>query len=384
MDFSFTQEQRLFRDSVKEFAEKEIAPGVAEREEKEEFSYEIWKKLSEIYLPGLCIPEEYGGAGVDALTTVIGMEAFSLGSRDISLSTVWASHLLLAAMPIAELGTKEQKEKYLPKMAAGEWIGALALTEPEAGSDASAVKTRAEKKGSCYVLNGSKTFISNAPIADVFVVVATTDFSKREKGITLFIVEKEMEGLTRGEPLKKYGLHSSPTGELFFDECKVPAENMLGEEGKGFQAMLTALGWERLCFGGLVGLMEADLNACIKYSKERKQFGKPIGSFQLVQSMLAEMKMDLEACRYLGYKVAWKKDRNEDITLDAAIAKTFITEALERSALKAVQIFGGLGCMRETAAGRSLWLGKIASIGGGTSQIQRLIIGRCLTGLSAR
>ena len=354
MDFSLTQEQRLFRNSLKEFAQKEVAPGVDEREEKGEFSHEIWKKMAEIYLHGLCIPEEYGGAGTDALTTVLGMEAFALGSRDMSLMVVWASHLLLAAMPIAELGTEEQKKKYLPKMATGEWIGAMALTEPEAGSDASAMQTTAVRKGNYYLLNGSKTYISNAPIADVFVVFASTDLSKRKKGITLFVVEKDSPGLTRGEPLKKYDLHAAPTGELFFDDCKVPAENMLGGEGEGFQAMLTSLGWERVAFAPLIGFMEADLNLCIAYAKERKQFGSPIGSFQLVQAMLAEMKIDLEASRYLAYNVAWKKDRNEPIALDAAIAKTFITEAMERSSRKAVQIFGGLGCMREYPIGRSL------------------------------
>jgi alkylation response protein AidB-like acyl-CoA dehydrogenase len=269
-------------------------------------------------------------------------------------------------------------------MATGEWIGAMALTEPEAGSDATALQTTAVKKGDCYILNGSKTYISNAPIGDVFVVFASIDLAKRAKGITLFVVEKGAHGLTRGEPLKKHGLHASPTGELFFDDCEVPAENMLLGEGKGFEAMLTTLGWERLFFASLIGFMEADLDACIRYAKEREQFGRPIGSFQLVQALLAEMKMDLEASRYLAYHLAWKMDTKEPIALDAALAKTFITEALERSSRKAVQIFGGLGCMREHPIGRSLWFSKIATIGGGTSQMQRLIIGRLLTGLSSK
>lgn len=384
MDFSITEEQKMFIQSIKEFAEKEVAPDVIEREEKGQFPYEIWKKMAKIHLTGLCIPEEYGGAGTDALTTVLGMEAFAEASGDISLGCVLGSHLLLGSMPIAELGTEEQKRKYLPKLATGEWIAALAVTEPDAGSDAAALKTRAERKGDHYILNGSKTYISNAPIADVFVVTASVDLAKREGGITLFIVDKDMPGLTRGEPLKKYGLHAAPTGELFFDDCIVPAVNLLGLEGEGFKAMLTSLGWERLGLCSLVGFLEADLKASIKYAKERKQFGKPIGSFQLVQAMLAEMKMDLEASRYLAYKVAWKKDRNEDIALDAAIAKAFITEAMERSSRKAVQIFGGLGCMRETAIGQGLWHSKVAVIGGGTSQIQRLIIGRLLTGLRSK
>lgn len=380
MDFSFTEEQQMFRDSVRKFAEKEIRPGILKRDE-EGFSPDIWKKLGEFGLLGLCIPTEYGGGGADAMTTVVGFEAFGHGSWDGSLCVVWGSHLLIGAMPIVELGTVEQKEKYLPKMATGELIGAFALTEPEAGSDATGLKTTAVKDGDHYILNGSKTFISNAPIADLFVVFTSTDLEKRAGGLTIFIVEKGTPGLTVGKALDKYEGKSTPTGELFFDDCRVPAENMLGNEGEGFQAMLHTLGWERIGFAPTVGLMEADLDACIEYAKERKQFGRPIGKFQLVQAMLSEMKIDLEASRYLSYMVAWKKDMNEYIGLDAAIAKTFITEAAERSSSKAVQIFGGYGCMREYPVGRSLWFSKMTTIGGGTSQIQRLVIGRLLTGL---
>jgi alkylation response protein AidB-like acyl-CoA dehydrogenase len=380
MDFSFTEEQQMFKDSVLKFAEKEIRPGILQREE-EGFSLDVWKKMGEFGLLGLCIPTEYGGGGADAMTTVVGLEAFGHGGWDGSLCVVWGSHLLIGAMPIVELGTKEQKEKYLPKMATGEKIGAFALTEPEAGSDASGLKTTAVRNGDHYILNGSKTFISNAPIADVFVVFASIDLEKRAGGLTIFIVEKDTPGLTVGKALDKYGGKSTPTGELFFDDCRVPAENMLGKEGEGFQAMLYALGWERIAFAPTIGLMEADLEACIEYAKERKQFGRPIGKFQLVQAMLSEMKIDLEASRYLAYLVAWKKDKGEFIGLDAAIAKTFITEAAERSAQKAVQIFGGYGCMKEYPIGRSLWFSKMATIGGGTSQIQRTVIGRLLTGL---
>ncbi len=271
MEFSLSMEQKLLRSSIVEFAEKEIAPTVVEREEKGEFSYELWKKMAKIYLTGLCIPEEYGGGGTDALTTAIAMEAFALGSADYSLMMVWGSHLWLCGMAIADLGTEEQKRRYLPKLASGEWIGAYGLTEPEAGSDASALQTRAEKKGDYYILNGSKTFISNAPIADVFVVFASVDLSKRAKGITLFVVDKDTPGLTRGSPLKKYDFAAAPTGELFFDDCKVPAANLVGKEGMGFQAMLDSLGWERIGFAAFPGFMEAELNACVKYAKIRKQ-----------------------------------------------------------------------------------------------------------------
>jgi len=383
MDFSLNMEQKLLRDSIIEFAQKEIAPTVLEREEKGEFSRDIWKKMSEIYLTGLCFPEEYGGGGTDALTTTIAMQAFAMGSVDYSLMMVWGSHLSLCGMTIADLGTEDQKIKYLPKMATGDWIGALGHTEPEAGSDLSSLRTTAEKKGDCYILNGCKTFISNAPIADVIVVGASVNLSKREEGIRLFIIEKDFPGLTKGEPLKKYDLNASPTGELFFDDCEVPAENMLGGEA-GFRALLTSLGWERIGLLAFPGFMEAELNECIKYAKKRVQFGKPIAAYQLVQAMLAEMKADLEASRYLSYYVAWKKDMNMDIALDAAIAKMFMTEAAERSARKAVQIFGGYGFMRDYPIGRSLWWTKLSTIAGGSSQIQRLIIGRFLTRIGAK
>ena len=310
MDFSFTEEQVMFRDSVEKFAQKEIAPGVDERERKAEFSYEVWKKMADFGLTGLSIPAEYGGGGADALTSVIAMEAFARGSRDMSLCVVWGSHLLLAAMPIVDLGTEEQKRKYLPKMASGEWIGALALTEPDAGSDATSLRTTAKKNGDHYILNGSKTFISNAPIADLLIAFVSIDLSKRAQGLTMFVVETDSPGLTLGKPLEKYESHSAPTGEIFFEDCEIPAENLLGGEGEGFHAMIHSLGWERIAFAPFVGLMEADLNACIEYAKERKQFGKPIGKFQLVQAMLAEIKMDLEASRYLTYNLAWKKDRS--------------------------------------------------------------------------
>ncbi|MGD0855683.1 MAG: acyl-CoA dehydrogenase family protein [Dehalococcoidia bacterium] len=381
MDFSLSEEQVMFADSVEKFGKNEFAPTANDRERKGEFSYEYWKKLAGYGLAGLCIPSEYGGGGANAMMTVLGLQAFAKGSTDMSICVVWGSHLLLCAMPIAELGTDAQKKKYLPGMARGEKIGAMALTEPEAGSEATALKTTAKKEDNYYILNGSKTFISNAPIADVFVVFASVDLSKRAGGITIFIVEKDTPGLTLGKPLDKYAGHAAPTGEMFFDGCKVPVENLLGAEGEGFQAMLMSLGWERIAFAPYVGIMDAELNACIEYAKERKQFGKPIAKHQFVQGMLAEMKMNLEASRYLTYHLAWKKDRNEFIGLDAAIAKTFITEAAEENSRKAVQIFGGYGCMRDYPVGSNLWAAKMAVIGGGTSQIQRTVIARMITGI---
>lgn len=381
MDFSFTKEQNMFEKSVEEFARKEILPGVDERANETGFSHEIWKKMSDFGLNGLCVPTEYGGDGADAMTTMIAQIAFARVSGDGGLGVVWGSHLLLTAMPIVDLGTEEQKRKYLPLLASGEKIGAMSLTEPDAGSDATGMQTTAVKEGDYYIFNGSKTFCSNAPIADVFVVYATTDPQKRAGGVTMFIVDRDTPGLTLGPPLKKYEMHDAPTGELFFNNAKVPVENLLGRENEGFLAMLTSLGWERIAFGPYVGFMEKQLKDSIEYARTRKQFGREIGRFQLVQAMLAEMKMDIEASRYLAYHLAWKKDRGEDISMEAAIAKTFITEAAFRVSEKAIQIHGGNGCMVEYGVGRNLWGAKMGMIGGGTSQIQRTIIGRMLTKL---
>ena len=379
MDFSLTPEQTLFQDEVAKFARREIAPGAQEREEKGKFSQEAWNKICDFGLSGLSIPEEFGGGGASAVDSVLTMITLVSQGKDFALEGVWATHLFLAAMPIVELGTQAQKEKYLPQMASGELIGALCLTETEAGSDATALRTTAVRDGDSYVLNGSKAFISNAPIAGVFLVFATMDRSSGAGGITMFIVDADSEGLTVGKPLNKRECDSWPTSEVFFDNCRVPIENRLGEEKKGFEYMLRSLSWERLAFGPYVGLQESVLLDSIEYSKQRVQFGKPISDFQLVKAMLAEMKIDLEASRLLVYRLAWKVDQGASIALDAAIAKTFVTEAAERSASKAVQIFGGVGCMKDHPIGQGLWLAKMATIGGGTSQLQRLIIGHMLT-----
>lgn len=378
MDFNLSEEQCLFQDEVRRFGKKIIAPGVEGREEKGEFSPEIWKELCDFGLAGLSIPAEFGGSGGTAMDTVVALMAFTESGRDFSLSGIWASHLLLTAMPIVDLGSQEQKEKYLPLMATGKKIGALCLTETESGSDATSLRTTAVRKGDHYILNGSKTFISNAPIADVFLVVATVESGSGSNGLTIFIVDRDCPGLSTGKPLKKRECDSWPTGEIFFDDCKVPVANRLGEERKGFQYMLKSLMWERLAFSPYVGIMDSNLQDSIEYAKQRQQFGRPIGRNQLVQAMLAEMKMDLEASRLLVYNLAWKIDQKHSIVLEAAIAKTFITEAAERNAYKAVQIFGGNGCMKDYSIGRGLWITKMGTIGGGTSQMQRTIIGRML------
>lgn len=379
MNFELTSEERELERVVRRFASEVIAPGAESRERSGEFSREAWAEICKVGLPGLSIPEKFGGTGGSAMDAVVAMIAFGAAGKDFSLAGAWITHLLLAAMPIVTLGTAEQKEKYLPRMASGELIGALCLTETEAGSDLTGLRTTASRDGDQYVLNGGKTFISNSSIAGVFLVLTTVDRSARGGGLTMFIVDRDSPGLTTGPPLDKRECRSWPTGEVFFENCRVPVANRLGDERKGLQYMLESLMWERLAFAPYVGLMESNLEECIEYSRQRVQFGKAICEFELVQAMLAEMKMDLEASRLLAYNLAWRIDHGKPIGMAAAVAKTFITEAAERNASKAIQIFGGNGCMNEYPIGRSLWIAKMGTIGGGTSQIQRTVIGRMLT-----
>jgi alkylation response protein AidB-like acyl-CoA dehydrogenase len=380
MDFDLSEEQQELDTAIRRFAVKAVAPGAAAREKAGEFSHEAWKLLCEMGLPGLVLPKEYGGSSASAVDAVVAMIAMAAASDDFSLTGVWLTHMLLSAMPIATLGTDQQKENYLPAMARGEKIGALALTEPGAGSDLTSLQTTATRSGDHYVLNGSKTFISNASIADVLVVLATVDRDLRSNGLTMFIVDRACPGLSTPPPLSKYECHSWPTGEVYFEDCRVPVTNRLGEEGKGMQYMLNALLWERLAFAPYIGLMEANLRKSIDYARERVQFGKPIAEFELVQAMLAEMRIDLDASRLLAFKLARDMDLKRPVGLQAAVAKTFITEAADRNARKAVQVFGGNGCMTEYQVGRSLWIAKMGMIGGGTSQIQRVVIGKMLAG----
>lgn len=379
MDFDFSEEQKAYAKSIQEFAEKEIAPGAREREESAEFPLHIWKKLADFGLLGLPVPEEYGGGGADAVTTTLANEVFARYSRDFDTVLKWGSHTMICAMPIAVLGSEEQKQRYLPAMCDGSRVGAFALTEPEAGSDATALKSKAVREGDHYVLNGNKIYISNAPHADTFVTFARTTGEDGGEGISSFIVESSFPGFVRGKPLRLYmPAVGSDVGEIAFDDCRVPAKNLLGVEGQGFYAMLTSLGWERLAFAGFLGSMAANLDDCIAYAKERHAFGKPISKFQLIQAKLADMAVDLEAARLLTYKLAWMFDTGQVIHIQAAIAKLFTTEAALRNALEAIQVFGGYGCMTDENVGRSLWISKAAVIGGGTSEIQRITIARML------
>ena len=290
-----------------------------------------------------------------------------------------AAHIVIGEIPIWKFGTEEQKRKYLPKMCSGEWIGAYALTEPDAGSDALSLRTKAEKRGDYYILNGTKMFITNGPIADIVVVFATVDYTKRAKGITAFIVEKGFQGFSVSRELDKMGQRTSPTGELIFEDCKVPVENRLGKEGQGVDILKESLEWERACLlAGTIGQIEYELNRCVRYANERVQFGRPIGQFQLIQEKLANMKMRLESARLLVYQAAWMKEKGIPAPMEAAIAKLAISETRVANALDAVQIHGGYGYMREFEVERVLRDSIAATIGAGTSEIQRITIAKHL------
>ena len=379
MDFEWTFEQRAFRESMRKFAEKEVSPGIVERDKNGEFNWEAWKKAGEFGILGLPIPEKYGGGGADIMTMLAGMEGFGLGCRDAGFYLSLAAHIVIGEIPIWKFGSEEQKSKYLPKMCKGEWIGAYGLSEPDAGSDAISLRTRAVRKGDHYILNGTKMFITNGPIADVVIVFATVDRTKGAKGITAYIVEKGFPGFSVSRELDKMGQRTSPTGELVFEDCIVPLENRLGEEGQGLAILYESLEWERACLlAGTVGQIEYELERCVRYANERVQFGKPIGHFQLIQERLANMKWRLEASRLLVYRAAWMKQQGIPARMEAAIAKLAISETRVANALDAVQIHGGYGYMREFEVERVLRDSIAATIGAGTSEIQKITIARHL------
>lgn len=384
MDLDFSEEQRIFRAQVLNFSRREIAPLGEESDLKGEFCWEAWQKMARFGLLGLHFPPQYGGAGSDIVTACLAAEALAEGGADGGLTLSWGAHTYLCGDTILQHGTPQQKARYLPKIAAGEWIGALGLTEPGAGSDASAVRTVAVREKDHYVLNGTKMFITNGPIADVLVVIASTDPSKKALGISAFIVEKGYKGFRTGKPLRKMGCRASPTSELVFEDCKVPLENLLGQEGDGFvKVALGALEWDRSSLmAPFVGGMRYLLDLCVSYANQRIQFDRPIARFQAIQHKLAEMKLIYEASRLLVYRVAWCKDKGRPLNhLEAATAKLFVGEAGMRLAHEAVQIHGGYGYIHEYPVERAFRNARLASIGGGTSEIQRAIIARMIMNL---
>ena len=383
MDFRHSAEQLEFYRSVKELAASVVEPGAHERDVEGRFDRSVWDKLGEFGLLGLPVPEEFGGSGADIVTTCLGLEALAEGGHDAGLGLSVGAHITIGTVPIWLHGTDEQKRRYLPDLCSGKAIGAMAITEPDAGSDAGAIKCMARRDGDSWVIDGSKIFITNGSIADTVIVIAVTDPDAGPgRGVTAFIVETDNPGFSVGRDLDKMGTRSSPLSLLHFDSCRVPTDAMLGDEGSAlWQVAFECFDWERcVMIASSVGGMKASLNAAIAYAKERHAFGKPIGKHQAIQHKLAEMKAYLDAARLTLYHAAWLKQEGEPHQVEASVAKLFVAEAAMRNALEATQIFGGYGYIKEYPVERSIRDAKLISIGGGTSEIQKMIIARHLLG----
>lgn len=375
LSFELSEEQQLIRDSVKDFTERYVAPDVKERDANKEFPYEIIEKLANHGLMGMVHPEKYGGGGVDHIAFCLAIE--EIARWDASLALTLASHTSLGSGHIALGGSPEQKEKYLTPLAKGEKLGAWCLTEAGSGSDASSMKTTAVKKDNHWVLNGSKNFITQGSVGDIYVVLAKTDPNKGTKGISAFIVERDWDGIEPGGKMEKLGMNSSDTTEVHFEDVKVPEENLLGELGKGFIDTMKVLDGGRLGIGALsIGIARGAFEESMKYAGERKQFGSPIGDFQAIETKLANMATEIDAARFLVHRAAWLKDQGKPFTKEASMGKLFASELAVRAADEAVQIHGGYGYIKEYHVERFLRDAKLMTIGEGTSEIQRMIIAR--------
>lgn len=373
MDFRLNDEQELLRDTIREFTESEIAPIAAELDEQEKFPEDLIPMLGEIGVMGIPIPEEYGGVGMGNFEYAMAVEEISKACASTGVTV--SAHTSLCCWPIQEFGTEEQKQKYLPGLASGELLGAFGLTEPNAGTDAAMQASTAVDKGDHYLLNGSKIFITNGYYADVYVVFAMTDKSKGNKGITAFILEKGMEGFTFGSKERKMGIRGSATYELVFDNVKVPKENLLGEEGKGFKVAMATLDGGRIGIAAqALGIAQGAIDCASAYVKERVQFGRPISSFQNTQFKLAEMQTRVDAARYLVYRAACMKDAGENYSAEAAMAKLFASEAARDVTCQAVQLYGGYGFTREYPVERMMRDAKITELYEGTSEVQKMVI----------
>jgi isovaleryl-CoA dehydrogenase len=375
LDFDLGAEIDLLRGSVRSFAEAEIAPRADEIDRKDEFPRDLWPKMGALGLLGITVEEEWGGAGMGYLAHVVAMEEVSRASASVGLS--YGAHSNLCVNQIRRNGTTAQKRRYLPKLISGEHVGALAMSETGAGSDVVSMTTRAEKKDDRYVLNGGKMWITNGPYADTFVVYAKTDPQAGARGMSAFIVEKGMKGFSTAQKLDKLGMRGSPTSELLFEDCAVPEENLLGALNGGVTVLMSGLDYERAVLAaGPLGIMQACLDAVIPYVHERKQFGQPIGEFQLMQGKLADMYTSMSASRAYVYAVARACDSGRITRKDAAGAILYAAEAATQMALQAIQALGGTGYVNESPTGRLLRDAKLYEIGAGTSEIRRMLIGR--------
>ena len=377
MDFSLSKTEQLFLQMVRSFAQNEVKPLAAEVDEQERFPEENVAKMAKLGFFGIPFPVEYGGMG--GTNQLYSMAVEELSRVCATTGVVVSAHTALCTNPIYELGNEEQRKRYLPKLCSGEWLGAFGLTEPNAGTDASAQQTTAVLDGDHYVLNGSKIFITNASKAHVFIVMAMTDRSLGTKGISAFIVERGMPGFSIGKEEKKMGIRGSATCELIFEDCIVPKENLLGKEGKGFSIAMKTLDGGRIGIASqAVGIAQGAMDEAIQYVKERKQFGRSLAMFQNTQFKIADMQTSVEAARLLVRKAAWKKDMQLPYTVDAAYCKLFAAETAMSVTTKAVQLFGGYGYTREYPVERMMRDAKITEIYEGTSEVQRMVIGGAL------
>jgi isovaleryl-CoA dehydrogenase len=375
LNFGLGEDIDMLRDHVYNFAQGEIAPLADKADKDNSFPNELWPKLGGMGLLGVTVAEQYGGSDMGYLAHVIAMEEVSRASAGIGLS--YGAHSNLCVNQIHKNGTDAQKQTYLPKLVSGEHIGALAMSEPNAGSDVVSMKLRADKRGDVYVLNGSKMWITNGPDAHTYVVYAKTDVTAGAKGMTAFIVERGSKGFTQAQKLDKLGMRSSNTCELVFQDCEVPAENILGQEGGGARVLMSGLDYERVVLsGGPLGIMQACMDLVVPYIHDRKQFGQSIGEFQLVQGKVADMYTQMNAARAYVYAVARSCDRGETTRKDSAGAILYSAELATKMALDAIQLLGGNGYINEFPAGRLLRDAKLYEIGAGTSEIRRMLIGR--------
>ena len=379
MEFSLSAEQRELKEAATAFARAKLNQDLVKREETGEFSYEAWQACAQFGIQGLPVPTELGGAGSDILTTVLVMEALGYGCQDNGLIFSLNAQMWSIQLPLVKFGTPAQQQAYLPGLVSGELIGVHAMTEPESGSDAFSMRTRVERDGDDYVLNGTKLYITNAPIADVVLVFASHPGRSKMAGISAFFVAKGTPGFTVSRSLEKMGLRTSPMGEVVLDDCRVPVANRLGSEGAGMAIFNSSMAYERSCIlASALGAMQRQLETAIEYARERKQFGQSIGKFQGVSDKVADMYLRLEAARLLVYQVAWLAQQGKPALMEAAAAKLFTSEAWVQSSLDAIQIHGAYGYMKEAGIERDLRDAVAGKIYSGTSEIQRVLISRLL------
>jgi len=375
LNFDLGDTADMLRDSVRSFASDRIAPRAEAIDRDNEFPIDLWPEMGELGLHGITVEEEYGGTGLGYLEHCIAMEEVSRASASVGLS--YGAHSNLCVNQIRRNGTDDQKQRYLPKRVSGEHVGALAMSEPGAGSDVVGMRTRAEKKGDRYILNGNKMWITNGPVSETYVIYAKTDPDAGPRGITAFIVEAGFKGFSTAQKLDKLGMRGSDTCELIFEDCEVPEENVLGEVGRGVNVLMSGLDYERAVLAaGPLGIMQACMDIVVPYVHEREQFGQPIGSFQLMQGKLADMHVTMNACKAYVYAVAQACDRGETTRKDAAGAILYAGEKATWMALEAIQTLGGNGYVNEYPTGRLLRDAKLYEIGAGTSEIRRMLIGR--------